>query len=419
MVGMWIVLAAVVVLIVVVAIFAAVRRPRGDDLNSVQSYHTALGTLEHLADRHGPAPVRPATPAVQRPPAAPPSGRHEPDVADDPDVAKEPDEAGSPTPERSAGSVTDRSEGKPAGRRSGSAGTAPRSYRRPDAYVSTVSAANPPGTTGTPSTAAGTPPVPPVPLRVDGQLPDPSVPLVFDDARPKDRSRPEIPPEGVPAHRTDRAQRNALHSMNHRRRRGSTVMIVVAAVVIFGVLAYVGSRRSGTGHPSHAATHATSTTTGSTRPTSTTAATSRAGTAKKKHTKPTPTTVPTQIVAVSSTASRAIYPVGSDAYSLNLSASGPCWVDATTVATGSTLWTGTMQAGGSQVIHATGAVTVELGSPSVSIALNGVPVVFPTPIQAPFTAAFQPAAVASGSVATTTSVAATTTVPGAGSTATP
>jgi hypothetical protein len=374
MVGMWIVLAAVVVLIVAIVVFAAIRRPRGDDLNSVRSYHSALGTLEHLADRNGPV-VKPVSAPVGE------TRSTRPPVGDPP---------------------------------SDGATGAPRSYRRPDAYAGDAA----PGLTAAtpappaPPAAGGSPVVPPVPLRVDGQPPDPSVPLVFDDARPKDRARPESSADGVPANRTDRAQRNALHSMNHRRRRGSTASIVVAAVVIFAVLAYVGSRRSGTNHPSHAATHTTSTTTGTSNPSGTAHSTTTAP-AKKKHTKPTPTTVPTQIVAVTSTSTRAVYPVTTAAYTLDLAASGPCWVDATTSATGATLWTGTLQAGGTQVIHASGSVTVEMGSPTLSIALNNVPVEFPTPIHTPFTAAFQPGAAASAATTTTTApVGSTTTSPG-------
>ena len=54
---MWIALAAVALIAVAVAIVVLFRRPSGDDLNSVRSYHSALGTLEHLADRPGTSTV--------------------------------------------------------------------------------------------------------------------------------------------------------------------------------------------------------------------------------------------------------------------------------------------------------------------------------------------------------------------------
>ena len=69
---MWIVVAAVALVAVVVAVATVVRRPMGDDLTSVRSYHSALGTLEHLADRSGPPPVEvDATPDRPNEPNAP------------------------------------------------------------------------------------------------------------------------------------------------------------------------------------------------------------------------------------------------------------------------------------------------------------------------------------------------------------
>ena len=50
---MWIALAALALIAVGVAIVVMFRRPAGDDIESVRSYHSALGTLEHLADRNG------------------------------------------------------------------------------------------------------------------------------------------------------------------------------------------------------------------------------------------------------------------------------------------------------------------------------------------------------------------------------
>ena len=50
---MWIALAALALIAVAVAIVVLFRRPAGDDIDSVRSYHSALGTLEHLADRTG------------------------------------------------------------------------------------------------------------------------------------------------------------------------------------------------------------------------------------------------------------------------------------------------------------------------------------------------------------------------------
>ena len=59
MVGMVLVLIAVVVVAVLAALMFLRLRPRGGDLESVRSYHSALGTLEHLSERIGPPTVRP------------------------------------------------------------------------------------------------------------------------------------------------------------------------------------------------------------------------------------------------------------------------------------------------------------------------------------------------------------------------
>ena len=85
----------------------------------------------------------------------------------------------------------------------------------------------------------------------------------------------------------------------------------------------------------------------------------------KDNDKPTATTQPSRIVALSSTPPPAIYPVGRTSYQVTVSGPGPCWVAGHLgPATGSTLWTGTLQAGGSRSSQATGVVTVELGAPT-------------------------------------------------------
>ncbi|HEX7459559.1 MAG TPA: hypothetical protein VF279_02950, partial [Acidimicrobiales bacterium] len=85
--------------------------------------------------------------------------------------------------------------------------------------------------------------VPPVPVRGTDEFPDPDAPIVFDDARPMERGRSGGGESTSPA-RADRAQRMALDSMNHRRRSGTGVMVAIAVVLVFGVLAYLGSQKS-------------------------------------------------------------------------------------------------------------------------------------------------------------------------------
>jgi hypothetical protein len=339
---MWFVLVAVILIVAGFVLAALFRRPSGDDLHSVRSYHAALGTLEHLSDRVGTASVEPV--------------------------------------------------------------------RQVDGSTDTVKPD--PGIGGTPTTRS----VPPVPVRGSDEFPDPGTPLVFDDARPRDRYVPRPSPDGAPVTPDRRAQRHALESMNHRARRGTTVMIVVAALVLFGVLAYVGSRRSNPQAHSHSTTQTTS------RSHATSPATtgrSHGGTGQGKHgkTKPTPTTLPIQIVAVSSTTTSAIYPVVSSSFTITVTASGPCWVAATTASSGSTLWAGTLPAGVAQAIPATGVTTVQFGTPTVSFAVNNIPVVLPTTVHTPFTVTFQPTATSSSSTTAVTTAPGVTSV-GAASTTT-
>jgi hypothetical protein len=135
------------------------------------------------------------------------------------------------------------------------------------------------------------------------------------------------------------------------------------------------------------------------------------GATKHKHTVSTTTTVPKQIVALTSTSTSATFPVGEPTYKVTVATSGPCWVQAITVESGSTLWEGTLQAGQVQVIPASGPVTVELGSSAAALKIDNIPVVLPVPLHTPFVARFQPSTTTpSGSGSPTT-----TTVPSIGS----
>ena len=352
MVPMWIVLIGVALVAVGVLAAGLIRRPRSHDLHSVRSYHSALGTLEHLSDRVGPSTARPF------------------------------DRTGGPA----EGHVADAPAGD--GRAEGDGTT--------------------PGTGPGPTRA-----VPPVRIWGRDDVPDPDAPLIFDDARPIDRYRSNPAGGGVPAVRSGRAQKMALDSMNHRPRRKTAVVLVAAALVFFGALAYIGSRRS---NPSaHPTTSSTTRTTGPASTSTTAGSANRGaggGNADKTKTKVTPTTLPSRIVASSSTASSATYPVGSNSFQITVTATGPCWIDASTLASGSTLWTGSLQAGNVQVIQATGPTAVQIGAASVSFTVDTVPVVLPTPLHTPFVATFQPVAAASTSATTTIPAGPAATSPG-------
>lgn len=102
------------------------------------------------------------------------------------------------------------------------------------------------------------------------------------------------------------------------------------------------------------------------------------------------TTVPASLQATTSSTTSADYAAPGSSYTLTLSASGSCWVLAEATSSGSTLWTGTLEAGQTQQIAATGSVLVRLGAAFVvSVSVNGVPVVLPSDHGSPFDLSFQ------------------------------
>lgn len=241
-------------------------------------------------------------------------------------------------------------------------------------------------------------------------------PLVFDDDRTTGPTPRVSSSDDRPIFRSDRARRQALSSMNHRPRRWVLTTAIVVVLVAFGALAYVGSHRN-TNHPGKksnaAVTHTTaadhtshpSTTTPTTRPKS-------KSKSKPKPKPPTPTTAPTQVVALQTTATTASYPAPSSSYQLNVTASTePCWIQATSTATGTTLWAGTIQTGDSQIIQASGTLVLDIGASGSVVTLNGVPVVLPNPLNVPFEATFTAGASATTPTTAPTSTTTPTTAP--------
>jgi len=234
--------------------------------------------------------------------------------------------------------------------------------------------------TGRNDNSADVPPVPvPVPVRGNDQFPDPLIPLVFDDAVVRDPDQRQVDEEFVPDVRRDRVRNQALHATSHRPRRLAATAVVLVVLVALGGLAVFASCRSAGRPPA---------TTG----VATTPQHHAGHPARRNGTASTTTSVPSQIVATSSTSSTAVYPVDATSYQVAITTTGPCWVDATSVSTGSVLWTGTLPAGAHQVIPATGAISLELGAPTATLTVDGVPVDYPTSLRAPFTATFQPGA---------------------------
>ena|SRR5664280_203050 len=328
---MWVVALVLVVVIVGAVVVAVVRRPRGGDAHSVQSYNHALGTLEHLSERIGPPTVRP--------------------------IARQ---VGTDAP------------------------------------------------AGTPELV-----VPPVPVRGTDEFPDPDAPIVFDDARPADRTRTVTTGDAGHTTRGDRAQRMALDSMNHRRRGGMGIAVAVLVVAVFAALAVLGS------HKSHSAAHASTTTTRASGSAGTGTTTTTTRPKPTPTTRPTPTTLPTQLVATttSSAGTSANYTVPNASFRITATGTGACWVEVDSAATGKAIWAGELSSGTVQTIQTSGATTVQFGTPTLTLAVDTIPVVLPTPLHTPFIATFTPsaAAVAAAAASPTSTVASgvvtTTTTP--------
>ncbi len=237
----------------------------------------------------------------------------------------------------------------------------------------------------------------PVPERIGDDLRGPDGELVFDDSRSADRARrPGFRPI-APEFRSERARKQAFHAMEHRQWHWRAPTVVVVVLVVFGVLAFVGSRRSN----NHSTTQTSITTVAGHQTSRSTAPTT---TRPPRATTTTTTKPPTQLIATSTSAGAATYSVGTSTYNIVITASGLCWVDAVDASSGTSIFAGTVQPGASQVIHATGATSVTMGASFTSMTANNIPVVLPTPFQVPFTATFQPPA----STASTTTTSTTT-----------
>ena len=212
------------------------------------------------------------------------------------------------------------------------------------------------------------PPVPPPPLA------DPDN-LTFDDAE----QPPAPPPPPEPRNRD-----KAMTSINRRPRRlAAPAMAVAGVLVLVVVLLLTGSH---TVPPSR--TRSTDTNSGhhrSTKPQSP---------KKKPPKRSASTTATTPPPTVSSpqapTPQSATYDVAGTTFTMTLMAtSGSCWVDATSSATGTTLFSGTLAAGAQRSFSATGPVTLIVGAPTVLHAtVDGDAVVLPPGFQTPFTMSF-------------------------------
>ena len=217
------------------------------------------------------------------------------------------------------------------------------------------------------------PPVPPPPVANPGE------PLAFDDASP----------EPVPATFMTGNEDRVIHSINHRPRRiGGPAAAVAAVLVLIAVLIVTGLHSNTPKHPGKPASAATTT------PTHAPTTHAPIGHHHARTATTTSTTAPPAVSPpTTASAHAATYTVDATSYALNVAATiGECWVEVSSTATGSVLFTGTLQSGQSHALTATGPVTVIAGAPGAfSATVNGAPVTLPPGNQAPFTLTFQSA----------------------------
>jgi len=192
----------------------------------------------------------------------------------------------------------------------------------------------------------------------------------------------------------------ALRRAFYQRRRGGLPSgrpeisgrgILVAAVVVALIALVAVGVAIAPSHPSHKKA-------GSTASSSATSASNRSSNAGTPATRPgsssggrrPTTTVPSSLQATTSSTTSADYQAPGTSYTLTLSASGACWVLAQATSSGSVLWTGTLEAGQTQQILATGSVSLRLGAAFVvNVSVNRVPVVLPSDHGSPFDLNFQ------------------------------
>jgi Domain of unknown function (DUF4115) len=109
---------------------------------------------------------------------------------------------------------------------------------------------------------------------------------------------------------------------------------------------------------------------------------------KQTHVSQSPTTIPPPPELQPSSGSSStsgVYVAPSTAYTVDLRATGLCWVQATQASTGAIVWTGTLESGQTRAIAATGSLFLRLGAANdVDVSVNGEQVLMPTGFQSPF-----------------------------------
>jgi type II secretory pathway pseudopilin PulG len=363
-----------------IGVIGAARRGLSDERSSVRAYQQTLETLRHLSDHRTASPRG----VPRAPSSAPPESVPVLEApAAEPSAPTEPVPAAAPAPPAPAPVTAVATTAAATGRSNGSTGNGkPASARGRRVVASSSSSSAPsspsrspsPGQRNKSSVLAARSGQAQVTMRVDA----PSRPA---------RRKPEAP---VP----DSAGEGRVGLLTTRPARTSNVSTAADAVRLLAVTrAMYGPRQTRPALPSArrgerrpllatvAAVVVVGTLTGvavalrpPTRPAASTPAVQRqAGPAVHKrspapaeHPATAPSSAPTHsargLVPVTASTTAATYDVPGSPFSVTLSATGPCWVEAADTATGQVLWEGTLQAGQAQTVPATGGLFLRLGN---------------------------------------------------------
>ncbi len=335
-------LLALVVLAVGAGVVGLARRLTGDERSSVRDYQHTLDTLRHMSDRRAETGVLPTT-GRNGTPASSRGGEPAPAAVDE-----------------------ERTEDRVAS-----------SGRRTELLASTARRSRPGGRAAALAYRSGTPPVssraeaPPDDSAVNGTA------EVSVDA-PAAKSAPTR--SAADAVRDLAAARAYLDPLPERAMPGArrvgparATWATAAAVVVIGTITAVAVAFGPSHHPgasSAAARHVTATTAPAVHHSSTSAPKPKTSTGKGGKS--------TSLAPVTATPTAATYQVGSPSFTVLLTATGPCWVEATDPSTGQVLWEGTLQANDSQQVPSTGQVVVRLGQAhNVTVTVGGQQVQLP------------------------------------------
>jgi hypothetical protein len=392
----------VVLVLGAIAVLAAVLirtlwRSSVDERHSVRDYHQTLETLRNLSDRGTDTP-RNKRIAASRPENTPPA-------RSDPTPPARPDVTPSGRERKSSRTLLGRSSSTADSMR-----TSQQDEAAPGRIAPSVGSVK--GPLGTSSASAGadvssavseSEPAVSQGAQESAQGKEKRPDFVFDDNAkvPADRAGPSASAfSGTDVRASAYRRTTPVQSRISRWRvpptgsgRGPLFAVGVAVVLVALVVAVVtiGITSSG-GKPSGSAAHASTrgTTHASTHGSSGGGSSGR-DSAKSKRSKrsSSTTTVPPTIQPTTSSAVEAAYTAPAGNYTVALTATAPCWVEAEEVATGAVVYTSTLTAGQSQQIPATGDLSVRLGAAFVvTVTLNGEPITLPAGHGSPFDVTF-------------------------------